>query len=564
MFRPNSRALLVLGLALVLLSIAACAAPAAPTVAPTAVPAPTAIPTSAPAVAATSAPVPTAAPASSASSSAAASSAPTNTNFSIAIGVDMDTFDPVQLTTTTVGNVLDYIAETLTTIDRDGKLQPMLAKSWDVSADGLIYTLKLQDGVKFSDGQALTAAAVKANIERLMDPDVKVAQRAPFVTIKSVEAVDATTLKITLKNTYPPLLQAFSTTTSAILSPATIDKASPGYKNVTQPVGTGPYVYKEYAKGSQIVFAKNANYWGKKPYYDNVTFRIVPEAATRESLLLAGQVDVIILPPTSDIPALQKNSAVKVAVAPSNRIVYIGLNNTVKPLDNPKVRQALNYAVNKEEILKTIMFGAGFALDAPIAPSLFGYCKTGTYEYNPEKAKALLKEAGVTTPLKLSFISPTGRYVQDFQASQAIAGYLKDVGIETELKTMDWPSYVATITKPQAENTTNLHLLGWASQFLDASQAMPIYRTDQIVPKGLATFFYSNSKVDSAIIAADSEPDTAKRAQMYCDINKTVWEEAPIIFLWNQAFPIVYSAKVQNVSYKPIEKFDALYAQPAQ
>ena len=549
---------MIVGLAIVIL-VVACAAP-------TAAPAPTSVP----APVATSAPVATAVPPSAATSVPAPTTAPTAapaaaaTNFRIAIGVDMDTLDPVQLTTTTVANVLDYMAETLTTIDQNGKLLPMLAKSWDISADGLTYTFKLQEGVKFHDGQTLNAAAVKANLDRLLDPDIKVTQRSSFLAIKSVEAVDATTVKITLKNTYPPLLLALSQTTIAILSPASIDKAGPNYKNVTQPVGTGPYVFKEYTKSSQVVVTKNANYWGKKPYYDTVTVRIVPEAATRESLLLANQVDAIILPPISDVPALQKNSAVKVLIAPSNRIVYIGLNNTVKPLDNPKVRQAFNYAVNKEEILKTILFGAGFALDAPIASSLFGYCKTGSYDYNPEKAKALLKDAGVTTPLKLSFISPTGRYVQDFQASQAIAGYLKDVGIEAELKTMDWPSYVATITKPQAENTTNLHLLGWASGFLDASQAMPIYRSDQIVPKGLATSFYSNAKVDAMINAADIEPDEKKRAQMYCDINKIVWDEAPMILLWNQAFPIVYSAKVKNVSYLPIEKFSTLAAEPAQ
>ena len=553
---------IIVGLAIVLVAVA-CAAP--PTPAPP--------PTTAPAVVATAAPVATALPPVQATSAPPAPTSPpaptappaaVATNFRIAIGVDMDTLDPVQQTTTTVSNVVDYLAEPLITIDKDGKVLPLLAKSWDISADGLTYTFKLQENVKFHDGKTLDAAAVKANLERLLDPDIKVTQRAPFSPISKVEAVDATTVKVTLKSPSPPMLQAFSLTTSAVLSGASIDKTGPTYKNITQPVGTGPYVFKEYTKGSQLVFTKNPTYWGKKPYYDTVTIRIVPEAATRESLILAGQVDMIILPPISDIPALQKNSAVKVLMAPSNRIIYIGLNNTFKPLDNAKVRQAFNYAVNKEEIIKTILFGAGYALDAPIAPSLFGYCKTGAYEFNPEKAKSLLKEAGVTTPLKLAFISPTGRYVQDFQASQAIAGYLKDVGIEADLKTMDWPSYVATITKPQAENTTNLHLLGWASGFLDASQAMPIYRTDQIVPKGLATFFYSNAKVDAMILKADGNTDTKARADEYCQVNKTVWDEAPVIFLWNQAFPIVYSAKVKDVSYLPVEKFYSVYAQPAQ
>jgi len=501
-------------------------------------------------------PAPTSAPATAAPAAA--------TNFRIAIGVDMDTLDPVQQTTTTVSNVVDYMAETLVSIDQNGKVQPMLAKSWDISADGLTYTFKLQENAKFHDGKPFDAAAVKANFDRLLDPDTKAPQRSPFLPIQKVEAVDPTTVKFTLKNPSPPLLQAFSVTTVAILSPASIDKAGPGYKNITQPVGTGPYVFKEYTKGAQVVVTKNPNYWGKKPYYDTVTIRIVPEAATRESLLLANQVDAIILPPISDVPALQKNAAVKVLLAPSNRIIFISINNTVKPLDNPKVRQALNYAVDKEAMIKSIMFGTGFVLDAPMASSLFGYCKTGSYPYDPEKAKALLKEAGVTTPLKLAFISPTGRYVQDFQASQAVAGYLKEIGVETELKTMDWPSYVATITKPLAENTTNLHLLGWAPGFLDASQQMPQYRSDQHVPKGLATTFYKNTKVDDLVAVADGDTDAKRRADEYCQISKIVWDEAPMIFLWNQAFPIIYSAKVKNVSYLPTEKFYTLYAEPAQ
>jgi peptide/nickel transport system substrate-binding protein len=545
--RTNSPARVIVGLGIVLLTIAACAAPtAAP--APTSAPAATVAPTRPPATA-TTAPSPTAA-------------APTN--FRIAIGVDMDTLDPAGQTTTTVSNVVDYAAETLVTIDEKGETQPLLAKSWDVSKDGLTYTFTLQQGVKFHDGKAFDATAVKMNVERILDPDVKVGTRGAFLSIGKVEAVDASTVRITLKTPFPALLQAFSMTTSGMLSPALIEKTAATYKNITQPIGTGPYVFKEHVKGSQVVFTKNADYWGKKPYYDTVTVRIVPEAATRESLLLAGQVDAIILPPISDVPALQKNTAVKVVIAPSNRIIFISINNAWKGLDNAKVRQALNYAVDKEAIIKSVLFGAGYVLEGPMAPSLFGYCKVGTYPYDPNKAKTLLKDAGVTTPLKLAFISPTGRYVQDFQAAQAVAGYLKEVGIETDLKTMDWPSYVATITKPVAENTTNLHLLGWAPGFLDASQQMTFFSIDQHVPKGLATHFYTNPDVDKKIKAADSEIDAKKRAEMYCDISKAIWDDAPVIFLWNQAFPIVHSAKVKNVSYRPNEKFYAVYAEPAQ
>lgn len=534
-------------LSLLALVVTSCAPAATPTpVPPTATPVkPVATPV--PATPTPAPPTPTKAPA----------------TFRIAVGVDPDTLDPAGQTTTTIANMVDYMVETLVTIDQEGKVLPMLAKSWTISADGLTYTFKLQEGVKFHDGKPFDAAAVKANLERILDPDVKVPIRAPYTPISKVEVVDPTTVKVILSKRSAALLAAFSWTTAGIVSPATIEKGTEGYKLVTKPVGTGPYIFKEYVKGSHLTVARNPDYWGKKPYYDTVNFRIVPEAATRESLLLAGQVDLIILPPIADIPALQKNPAVKVLLAPSDRTIFIAINTTKKPLDNPKVRQALNYAVNKEEIIKGVLFGAADVLDAPMAPSLIGYCKTGPYPYDPAKAKQLLKEAGITT-LTLDFIAPTGRYVQDFQAAQAIAGYLKEVGVEAKLSTMDWPSYIATITKPKAENVTNLHLLGWAPAYLDAAQQMLQFQTDQHPPKGLATTFYSNSKVDELSAAALGETDPKKRDELYCQASKIIWDEAPWIFLWNQRFPIIYSAKVKNVSYLPNEKFYALYAEPAQ
>ena len=201
-------------------------------------------------------------------------------------------------------------------------------------------------------------------------------------------------------------------------------------------------------KGEKITVTKYADYWGRKPHYDQVVFRIVPEAATRESLLLAGQVDLIILPPIADLPALQRNKAVKVLMAPSNRTIFIAMNTQRPPLNNVKVRQALNYAVDKQAIIAHVLFGAGDPMDAPMAPSLFGYCKVGTYEFDQAKAKRLLAEAGVAPGTPISLIHPTGRYVQDKEATQALAGYLREVGLEPQLQTMDWPSYISTINTP--------------------------------------------------------------------------------------------------------------------
>jgi peptide/nickel transport system substrate-binding protein len=482
--------------------------------------------------------------------------------FRIAIGIDPDTLDPAQMTTTTVANVVDYVVETLTFLDQKGELKPMLAESWTLSPDGTQYTIKLRKGVTFHDGTPFDSKAVKWNLDRIKDTTVRVPIRAPY-PLKEIEAVDATTVKVTLTRPSAPFVMALSWTTAGMVSPAAADKQGNEYKNIVHPVGTGPYAFKERKKGETVTVTLNDKYWGKKPHYDTVVFRVVPEAATRESLILAGQVDLMVLPPIADVPALQKNQAVKVLLAPSDRTIFVGLNTTKPHLGDVRVRQAINHAVDKQAIIQNVLFGAADQMDAPMAPSLFGYCKVGTYEFNQAKAKQLLAEAGVKPGTKIPFHHPTGRYVQDKEVAQAVAGYLREVGLETELLTVDWPSYVAIVNKGPADQTIHhLGFLGWAPAFLDAAQQVLQFWTEYHPPKGLATTFYSNKQVDELVLAADKESNPDKRKAMYCDLAKKVWADAPWLFLYVQRFPIVHSSKVTDVGSIPNEKFYAVYARP--
>ncbi|EKP95326.1 ABC transporter substrate-binding protein [Thermaerobacter subterraneus] len=491
------------------------------------------------------------------------SSADGDKTFRIAVGIDPDTLDPAGMTTTTVANMVDYIVETLVKIDKDGNIQPALAESWQVAPDGRSITFKLRQGVKFQDGTPFNAEAVKFNIERILNPDVRMPLRASYAVIQGVEVQDEYTVTLQLKEPAPYLLGALTYTAAGMISPNSVNEHGNSMTAYQHPVGTGPYVLKQYTKGSQLVLEKFQDYWGEKPYYDQVVFQIVPEAATRESLLLAGQVDMIILPPTSDIPALQKNSKVKVLLAPSDRTIFVAINTQHPALKDKRVRQALNYAVNKEEIIENVLFGAADVMDAPMAKPLLGYCQTGPYPYDPEKAKQLLQEAGVTN-LELKFVTPTGRYLQDYQAAQAIANFLQQAGVKTTLSTMDWPTYTATVQVPPEQATVQLHILGWAPTFMDAQQQMLQFTKDNHPPKGLASSYYTNPRVEELVAQANREVDQAKREQLYCEAAKIIWEDAPWIFLWVQRFPIVHSAEVTNISYLPNEKFDAIYARPVQ
>ncbi len=484
----------------------------------------------------------------------------------VAIGIDPDTMDPMRQTTTTVQNMVQMVVETLVRVDSDGKIQPLLATSWDTSSDGLSWTFTLRSGVKFTDGEPFNAAAVKTSLDRVLAPGNTCPLCGAFRGVSSIDAVNDTHVKLNMKKPIAPLLGLMTEVTFGILAPNTIAQGTDAFKDQEKPVGTGPYVFTNWVKGDHVTVTRNDQYWGDKPSYKTQLFKIVPEAATREALVRAGQADVILLPPVSDLPTMQKDSTLKVILAPGDRTIFLAFNTqdpTDPLLQKPEVRQALNYAVNKDEIIKSILFGAAAPMDAPMASSLFGYCKVGGYDYDPNKAKQMLAAAGASN-LSIKFVSPTGRYIQDFQAAQAIANDFSAVGVKVQgPTTMDWPSYLGTINVPPAKASVDLHLLGWAPGFLDASQAMVQFQSSQWPPSGLATSYYKNADVDALLAKANSESDQPARQADYCNASKQIWNDAPWIFLWVQKFPIVTTAKVTGVQSIPNESFYTVYASAA-
>jgi len=484
----------------------------------------------------------------------------------IAIGIDPDTLDPAAQTTTTASQIVDMMAETLVGLDSSGKVVPLLAESWTNSSDGLTYTFTLHSGVKFHDGTAFNAAAVKFSVDRLLSPKTFKPQPGVLRVIKDITAVDDTHVRFTLNSTFPAFVAAMTQTDAAIISPASVTAPGNTPEKITVPVGTGPYKFMERMASDHITLARFDGYWGQKPNYEQQTIKIVPEDPSREALVRAGQVDVIVSPPLSDLPALDKDPAVKVLRAPSDRTIQIIINTVdanVPLLQKPEVRQALNYAVDKDTIIKSVMFGNAVGLDAPMSKTLFGYCSVGSYPYDVSKAKQMLQAAGASG-MKVKLGAPTGRYPQDIKVAAAVAGYLRDAGIQVEGPvTSDWPSYLAQVNVPPAQAKFDMHLLGWAPPYLDASQQMEQFRADRIPPKGLETSYYHNQKVEDLINKANTETDANQRAQDYCAASKLIWSDAPWIFMYNQRFPIVYSSKVTGVSSTPNEKFVTIHASPA-
>jgi ABC-type transport system substrate-binding protein len=487
----------------------------------------------------------------------------------VAVGIDPDTLDPAQQTTTTASQIVDMMVETLVTIDQNGTVKPLLADKWDTASDGMSVTFTLHPGIKFQDGSPLTAAAVKTSLERVCCSTVTFKPQPGILGGKTgidhVDIIDDMHAKVVLKAPIAPAVAALTQTNFGIICPSTLSTAPNTPATIQQPCGTGPYKFKERVNGDHITLARNESYWGTKALYATQEYRIIPEATTREAAVRSGQVDVAVLPPASDIPALQNDKSVSVILGPSDRTLFISLNNqdqTQPLLQKPEVRQALNYAVDKNAIVKNQMFGAATVLDSPAAKSLFGYCSVGNYNFDPAKAKSMLAAAGASG-MKVKFSAPTGRYVQDIQVAQAVAGYLRDVGVQVDgPTTSDWPSYLATVNVPPP-GKLDMHFLGWAPAYLDMSQQMQQFWSTQWPNAGLATSYYKNPTVDSLITKAQSETDQTARKNDYCTAEKQVWNDAPWIFLYNQKNPIVTTSKVQGVYGLPNEKFTTTWAHPA-
>jgi peptide/nickel transport system substrate-binding protein len=484
-----------------------------------------------------------------------------DSTFSIAVGIDPDTLDPAGQTTTTVQNMVDYMVEPLVKM-QDGQIVGVLAETVETSPDGLTVDMTLRQGVTFHDGTPFDAAAVVFNLERITDPALRVPLGSPFETMQSVTATGEHSVRIALSKPAPIFLNALTITTAGMISPASVQAEGNTNDNYQHPVGTGPYTFTSFTPGQSLTVTKFPGYWGEQPHYETVEFRVVPEAATRESLLLAGQVDMIILPPVSDLEALRNNPDVNVILGESDRSIYIALDNNDPLLSNPQVRQALNHAVDKQAIVDNVLFGAARVMDAPMSSALFGYCSTGSYDYDPERARQLLTAAGAQGAT-LDLLTPSGRYVQDQQASEAIAGYLREVGLTVNVSTSDWGAFLGRVNAAPSENTVDMHLLGWAPGILDADQQMQMFRSATHPPAGLGTAFYTNPRVEELLAQADVEVNQDVREQLYCDASTTIWQDAPWIFLWTQSFPVVHSKDVTGIATTPTEKFDAVHARPA-
>ncbi len=467
-------------------------------------------------------------------------------------GTDAETLDPHAITSSPNAIHIEAIYDTLITYDENLNIVPRLAKAWEVSDDGMSITFYLREGVTFHDGTPFNADAVVFNINRLLDPKMRVPLRTYIAFVESARALDEYTVEVKLKYPHGPALHRFTAPVNSMVSPAAVAKY--GAEFGRNPVGTGAFKFVEWVRDDYVLLKKNENYWGEGPYVDELLIRVVPEDGARVLMLEAGEADVIVRVPPPDVPRLRARNDINVVVAPSTRVIYIGMNTQHKILRDPRVRRAFNYAVNKQAIVEVLLQGYATVMDSPLTPQYFAYNSIGQYAYNPELAKALLEEAGYPRGFKITLFTPKGRYLMDYRIAEAVQAYLARVGIEVEVKTMEWATYISTILKPLEESPLELFLLGWGPWIVDPDQMLyPLFHSSQWPPNGFGAAFYRNEEVDELLQIGTSSTDQETRRKAYEKAQELIWNDAPWLFLHHEQQIIAMRSNVKDVVILPIE-----------
>ena len=471
----------------------------------------------------------------------------------IAQGTDPVTLDPHDVTDSPTATVASHVYETLFELMPDGSIVPHLAEGYEVSEDGQTWTLQIRQGVTFHDGTPLTAEVVKGSLDRFLDPDNAFTFRFLLDRIEEVVVTGDYEVQLNLSTPFAPLLAHLTHNTTAIVLPAAVEEFGEDFSE--NPVGTGPFAFESWDRGSRVDLVTYDGYWGEQPDIDGVAFLAVPENTTRMALVESGEAHVAVRVPPQDIARLNAAEGVTVENVSSVRTIYMYFNHTLEPFTDVRVRQAFNYAVNKEEIAEFVLGGAVRPSDAAIAPGIFGYTPVGAYEYDPERARELLAEAGFEDGLSTTLYSPTGRYLQDIQITEAIQSQLAEVGIDATIETLEWSAYLSLTREPAGENEVPVALLGWGTVTGDADYGLyALFHTSQHVPDGSNRAFYSNPEVDALLDEARTNPDPAAREAIYAEALQIIRDDAPWIFLHSETQLVAVADEVQGLVIHPTER----------
>ncbi len=451
-------------------------------------------------------------------------------------GGDSVSLDPITVTDGESFKVTKNIFDTLVNFgEQDTEIEPGLASEYSASEDGLTYTFQLEEGVTFHDGTEFNAEAVVANFDRWAAGD---ADQYPYYgsmfggfgdeeghVIESVEATGDYEVTMTLKRPMAPFLKNLAMSPFGIASPTAFEEMGEAFGD--NPVGTGPFEFVEWKRNDTVRIEKFDDYWVEgEPKLDEVVFRAIPDNSGRLNALLAGEIDLADGINPSDAETIESNEELQLYERPSMNVGYLGLTTTREPFDDPKVRQAMNHAIDRQAIVDAFFEGRGEVAKNPLPPVISGYNDAiEGYDYDPEKAKALLEEAGLGDGFEMElWAMPVPRpYMPDGQkVAEAIQSDLAEVGITAEIVSYEWATYLEKAANGEAD----AFLLGWTGDNGDADNFLYVLLDQDNIGSNNYTY-YENQELHDILIEAQTEVDEEVRNELYAEAQEIIHKDAP-------------------------------------
>ena len=470
-----------------------------------------------------------------------------------ASSADATTLDPHNTTDSQSDQVIWMLYNALIRYDENMKFVPDLATSWSVADDDVTWTFNLREGVRFHDGAPFDAHAVKANFDRVLDPEQGHKRLSLFLPIDRVEVVDDFTVNIVTKYSFGAFEPMMAHVSAVIVSPKmAAEKGKDFGYSADATAGTGPYRVVRWRKDLEIIIEPNDDYWGEKGKLDQVIYRPIPEAASRIIALESGDVHVITHIPPPDLSRLEDDPNVTITKTLSIGAQQFRFHCKREPFTDPRVRQAIAYAIDRRVIIDNLMPGMVEPSTGPLTPRMRGRADLGEFPYDPEKAKALLAEAGYPDGFETT-INTTSRYNMGVELAQAVAAQLADVGIAADIEVIEWGSYRQYWEGLLPEDCPlEIFIMGAGASSADADWGLrPIFSTQERNENNYG--FYSNAEFDELIHQAMREVDTDKRNALYHRAQEIVYFEDPgAVWMFDNCHVVAARANVADLTTSPL------------
>jgi peptide/nickel transport system substrate-binding protein len=490
--------------------------------------------------------------------------------------------------------VIDQIFETLVSLEAGStELEPGLATEWEISDDGRSYTFQLREGVQFHDGEPFNAEAVCFNFDRwynfegsFQNPDASYYwqtvfggfatqdnEDAPAESLyESCEAVGDLEVRLNLTRASSSILGALSLTNFAIASPAALREYGAdegevddegvfrptGTFGTEHPIGTGPFRFESWQRNDRLTLVRNEDYWGEQARLEQLIFRPIPDNAARLQALQAGEIHGYDLVEPQDIPTIENADGLKILNRPAFNVGYVGITQSHEPLDNPQVRQAIAHALNRQAVVDNFYAGRGEVAHQFMPPDVTGYAEDVTqYEYDPDRSRQLLEEAGVQTPVQITFCYPTDvsrPYMPDPRRNfEAFAADLNEAGFQVQPRSAPWsPDYLSQVDTGRC----GLYLLGWTGDFGDPDNFVgTFFQTSQ------PAWGFDNPEIHDLLEEAETETDLDRREELYQQANRTIMDFLPGVPYVHTEPALAFADNIEGYEPSPVslESFATVY-----